>query len=720
TFDTTSEEPIETFVATTEEPVETFDTTSEEPIEDFESAYEEAVPSDTMAEPFTETASDESLPRVEDHLQDPEMLEVHPEPVAPVLVLADENRQDLVTDELNADTIEPAQASDEDAQEHEQSDAPRGRVIRVRKASLMSSLRAALSKEDTAEPQEAETEATSQDTFEEPEQAEEAQDFEEVASSLIEPATADAETMDTIAAMTDSVEPVDAQTTSSLPPDEEADLLRELEAVQREMAADAAEVAALETESHDAALRSLVEPEMTATTNDVEEELSSLAFASHGSFVEPVTEIAFEDPEVTAVEESTPVEAEQVAATLETEAETETVSEALETVSDIPDTDALEPAETVEPVVSTDVPEMDFVEDVVARVARESEQEARAEAAAERRALVLGEEQETVTNVSRLMEEADSKLAGPEIRRRRSAIEHLKAAVAATRAEGPRLPNGPEEARPYQDDLRKVVSTPPVSSFAEENTPETDADQVVHVAEIPSPDATSFETSEASTPDAAPESTEGVPVRPRRPILSGSRPRESRPVAATERPRVAPLMLVSEQRVDETNETASEAPVQPRPVRPRRVTTGRMVSPSETSVLSEMVTEAEKAVAAVPEIVEEAPRSMVSTDQEAAGIFAESTTFDEFSERMGVQGLEDLLECAAAYTSYVQGQPHFSHPEIMDVVRQAEGQEELRREDSLRTFGQLLRQGKIRKLDRGQFTLSQTSRYMPEERRATL
>ena len=55
---------------------------------------------------------------------------------------------------------------------------------------------------------------------------------------------------------------------------------------------------------------------------------------------------------------------------------------------------------------------------------------------------------------------------------------------------------------------------------------------------------------------------------------------------------------------------------------------------------------------------------------------------------------------------------------IMQQVAELNSVQNFTREDSLRSFGQLLRQGKIRKLSRGQFTLSQSSRYTPEQRRA--
>ena len=45
------------------------------------------------------------------------------------------------------------------------------------------------------------------------------------------------------------------------------------------------------------------------------------------------------------------------------------------------------------------------------------------------------------------------------------------------------------------------------------------------------------------------------------------------------------------------------------------------------------------------------------------------------------------------------------------------GHEQLTREESLRSFGKLLRQGKIQKVSRGQFTISQSSRYIQQTER---
>ena len=90
--------------------------------------------------------------------------------------------------------------------------------------------------------------------------------------------------------------------------------------------------------------------------------------------------------------------------------------------------------------------------------------------------------------------------------------------------------------------------------------------------------------------------------------------------------------------------------------------------------------------------------------------------FREFAKEMGASELPDLMEAAAAYTSFVEGQPHFSRPEIMKRVARVDPALEISREAGLRSFGQLLRQGKIRKLDRGQFVIDEETRFHPGQR----
>lgn len=154
-------------------------------------------------------------------------------------------------------------------------------------------------------------------------------------------------------------------------------------------------------------------------------------------------------------------------------------------------------------------------------------------------------------------------------------------------------------------------------------------------------------------------------VRPRRPASTSVR---------TERPgqdRPAPLKLVAEQRIDVQKPVANAGPV-----RPRRI------------------------AAAAEEVL---PTS-------------DGESFTDFAAEMGASTLPQLLEAAAAYMSFVEGHDQFSRPQLMTKVRQAGGPDGFSREEGLRSFGQLLRAGKIEKIKGGRFTVSDDIGYRPDER----
>ncbi len=213
-------------------------------------------------------------------------------------------------------------------------------------------------------------------------------------------------------------------------------------------------------------------------------------------------------------------------------------------------------------------------------------------------------------------------------KRRRSAIAHLKAAVAATRADrilsrvvGRDLAGDPEEQKDYREDLSKVVK----------------------------PTSTPIELEASAEPEEEPTDAH-------------SEPEDDRP---------SPLMLVSELRVE--GEEDMDA------AKPRRV-------------------------------------SRELTAEEVAASDDDGADFADFAKRVGASDLTDLLEAAAAYTAYVEQQPHFSRPQIMRRVAKVDPTIEESREAGLRSFGQLLRQGRIQKLQRGQFTVSESTRFKPEQR----
>ncbi|WP_164659987.1 chemotaxis protein CheA [Tropicibacter sp. Alg240-R139] len=156
-------------------------------------------------------------------------------------------------------------------------------------------------------------------------------------------------------------------------------------------------------------------------------------------------------------------------------------------------------------------------------------------------------------------------------------------------------------------------------------------------------------------------------VRPRRPTAKASSPR---PRAGGDRP--APLKLVAEQRIDVPTETQNRGPV-----RPRRVAS----------------------------VVADDPNNETGNG------------FADYAAEQGAVSLPDLLEAAAAYMSFVEGREQFSRPQLMNKVRQLDNQS-FNREDGLRSFGQLLRDGKIEKAGGGRFVASGDIGFHPGKRAA--
>ena len=177
-------------------------------------------------------------------------------------------------------------------------------------------------------------------------------------------------------------------------------------------------------------------------------------------------------------------------------------------------------------------------------------------------------------------------------------------------------------------------------------------------------------------------------VRPQHPTATDDAPVTPRP---------APLVLVSAQRIDRPRAQPGDTPtnlsaVSNAPVRPRRVT---------SAVL---------AVEAAPDVDDD------DEDVDAAPLFADIRGFAEFSERLGANSLAEILEAAAAYSVCIEGRPYFSRPQLMNQIGALSADSEFTREDGLRTFGALLREGRIQKIKRGQFVLTESSRYLVEAR----
>ncbi|WP_420324566.1 hypothetical protein [Mameliella sp.] len=284
--------------------------------------------------------------------------------------------------------------------------------------------------------------------------------------------------------------------------------------------------------------------------------------------------------------------------------------EALATAA--PDVDAA-PLRLDNPITAPEAEPAPDLEDTVAEAIQDNARKAVKLASPARAMLTEGEVGDGDT--SRLLDQTNTEMDEPEGNRRRSAIAHLRAAVAATKADRhlSKKADAAEEQEPYREDLASVV-------------------------------------------------------RPRRP-QSVSHP-SPRPAPHDDAP--TPLKLVAEQRVAAASDAGEPGPVRPRRVR-RTVPAPETHSPAQAGTAS---------------------------------------GFAAYAQNVGAAELPELLEAAAAYMSYVEGRDQFSRPQLMTTLRQAEVTDSSR-EDRLRSFGQLLREGKIRKTSGGRFTAAETISFKP-------
>lgn len=222
-------------------------------------------------------------------------------------------------------------------------------------------------------------------------------------------------------------------------------------------------------------------------------------------------------------------------------------------------------------------------------------------------------------SLTRLMAEADTQMDDGNIRRRQAALAHMKAAVAATRAE-------------RQSGMAVDINSRMGAYRSDLNT-----------------------------------------------LADGD---------ASERP--SPLVLVSSLRVD-------------RPL-PPEFTGGAAIDESDADVEDEGV--------------DFAPQEDPSEDNSAGDDFVKAPAdadLRRFVGELGAKQLPDLLQAAAVYMAVVEGRDSFTRPQLMRYV--AGLTEAMPREDGLRAFGTLLREGVFERAKRGQFALTATSSMLIEAKR---
>ena len=229
-------------------------------------------------------------------------------------------------------------------------------------------------------------------------------------------------------------------------------------------------------------------------------------------------------------------------------------------------------------------------QETAAEASTESEQpEAELEEAMSPRGISKLQRAERQADLARIFDEADTQLDEPESNQRRNAIQHLRAAVAATRAEkkaGASLKQDVDES-PYRDDLANVV-------------------------------------------------------RPRRPEAGDGRPRSSRPSVTPSSP--APLKLVAEQRVD-----VESRPVRPRRISKASMAEAETLAPTPDVDGSFTDFAEEMGAKGLPELLEAAAAYM--SDVEGRSQFSRPMLMGklkevegrEFSREDGLRSFGQLL-----------------------------------------------------------------------------
>ncbi len=273
--------------------------------------------------------------------------------------------------------------------------------------------------------------------------------------------------------------------------------------------------------------------------------------------------------------------------------------------------------------------DMEALQSMLAESAQAEAEDAR-QARIERRTQQPFEDGEAA--LSRLMDEASKVEEDNEGTIRRASIAHLKAAVAATKADASiaeaAAAEDEREMDQYREDLARVVRPGRARKRSDGET--------------------------TSRPDLASETKQ-------------------------------PLVLVGEQRIeDEGAQAPSTASVQP-----------RRISASELALQEEDDLGAQ----------DHAP-------------VEDGLSFAEYADAMEASELPDLLEAAAAHTIYIEGMSSFTRPMLMRKMDTVNQDGVYTRETILRSFGTLLRQGKIIKNKDGNFVIAKTSRFTPEARYA--
>ena len=107
-----------------------------------------------------------------------------------------------------------------------------------------------------------------------------------------------------------------------------------------------------------------------------------------------------------------------------------------------------------------------------------------------------------------------------------------------------------------------------------------------------------------------------------------------------------------------------------------------------------------------------AAASEPSTPAEWELALSESPSFDRFITAIEVTSVEALIEAAAAWITYGEGRTRFTRLEISELIAPVCEDFGIQREEVLRAFGQLLREGALTRIAPGDFAMTKRSHFV--------
>lgn len=338
-------------------------------------------------------------------------------------------------------------------------------------------------------------------------------------------------------------------------------------------------------------------------------------------------------------------------------------------------------------------------------------------AAARRAALRVNME----ADAERLLEVARSELGAHDGQRRREAFEHMRVAVDATRAEeaakGPRRVDIEQqrEIDRYRVDMEapELLKAVPLKQKDEDDVQGTDK------VSIPATEEATFEdTIRNEAPDTHQEMLRDAPAETLEASDRASEVNDSDLADESEEDALADEDTHADASAVTSVAQDLEVAHKPFPRRPAPVTSARSVRPEAERTPLVLVSEQRIDAAASGPVRPRRVRASLASGQDIVKKGAEnglsredSTAFVSFAKHVDAWLLDEQIEAAAAYVTHHKDQSEFSRVELMTYVMANNEGKDVSRDDMLRAFGALLREGRLERGPNGLFRLADGSEF---------